>query len=268
MAEHDQHYIISGGAEGKERLSTLSEVLAPHTRALLELEGPITGMRMLDLGCGGGHVSLMAARMVGEAGHVTGIDFDSGIIALAEQDAQHDNITNVTFHAQSAYEIGFHEEFDLVYSRFLLSHLERPLQVLQRMRESVKPGGRIIVEDVQFSGHFCYPPHQAFDDYLHYYTAAARQHGQNPEIGPALFGLFHEAGIRDVRFDVIQPCFHTGPGKRMAYITMEKISAQVIRAELTDQPTIDAVLKALDDFTRDERTIISLPRIFRVWGEK
>jgi ubiquinone/menaquinone biosynthesis C-methylase UbiE len=268
MEQKDTGYIISGGTEGKTRLNVLSDVLKDDTSSLIEQTGPVTGKKFLDLGCGGGNVSLMVAKMVGETGHVTAIDFDEKIIALAQKDATEQKIHNISFEAKSAYDISFSNEFDIVYSRFLLSHLKDPKLVLQNMLKSAKPGGSIIVEDVQFSGHFCFPQCDAFNSYLEYYSAAAFNNNQNPEIGLSLFQLFHDAGIEQISVDVIQPCFSSGPGKWMGYITMDKIKNMVIKQGLADAAKVDKLLMQLEAFTKDEQTVISLPRIFRVRGVK
>ncbi len=55
-------YIISGGAEGKKRLDILSGILQSTTRTLLESHGLSTGSSLLDVGCGGGNVSLMGRK--------------------------------------------------------------------------------------------------------------------------------------------------------------------------------------------------------------
>src|SRR5262249_14254867 len=133
---------------------------------------------------------------------------------------------------------------------------------------SVKSGGKVIAEDVHFSGHFCYPECDAFDWYVERYTTLARKNGQNAEIGPSLFNLFRQAGLKNVGFDVIQPCFHTGPGKWMAYLTLDRIKDSLIKHRMTSLATIENVLHELEEFTNDEHTIMSLPRIFRVWGER
>src|ERR1044072_4089317 len=111
-------YIIKGGVEGKERLNVLSNVLSEYTRQLISADGSIEGMHLLDVGCGGGHVSLMAAQMVGDTGSVSAIDFDPEIVTLAEKDATERNINNVRFSVQSAYDIDITDTFDIAYSRF------------------------------------------------------------------------------------------------------------------------------------------------------
>ena len=69
-------YAIAGGKEGKQRLDLLSDAMRATTLELLESAGLKTGDQCLDAGCGGGHVALEMARIVGPTGHVVGIDFD------------------------------------------------------------------------------------------------------------------------------------------------------------------------------------------------
>nr|WP_067058243.1 class I SAM-dependent methyltransferase [Mucilaginibacter sp. L294] len=266
--QQNSNYIISGGIEGKKRLHILSDILQPYTKPLLQNNGLIKGTSFFDLGCGGGGVSLMAAKIVGDTGSVTAIDFDQEIISLDIKDAEEQHIKNLTYHAQSAYDINYSNQFDVVYSRFLLSHLKEPQLVLNNMLRSAKPGGRVVVEDIDFSGHFCHPACNAFNQYVNLFTATAQQRGQNANIGPHLLSMFKVAGIQQVSFDVIQPAFNTGPGKQMALITMDKIKHAVISEGLTDAKTANTILTGLEAFTNDERSIISLPRIFRVWGLK
>lgn len=259
-------YIIQGGKEGKNRLQLLGAILNQTTRSLLESEGPITGKRFLDMGSGGGNVSLMAAQMVGNTGHVTAIDFDEEIIALAQADARAASLHNISYRALNAYDLDYEAEFDIAYARFLLSHLQQPEIVLQKMIRSLKPGGRLIVEDIDFSGHFCYPASPAFQAYLHYFTTAARNNGQNPDIGLSLVSLCDKQELEGIGFDIIQPFHKEGPGKWMAYFTMDKIKEAVLRQKLADSPAIEKTLTELKNFTENPQSVISLPRIFRVWG--
>ncbi|MCD6064004.1 MAG: ubiE 5 [Flavipsychrobacter sp.] len=266
--EKPESYIITGGEEGKKRLNVLSEVLYSYTKTLLLQQGLAKGMSFLDVGCGGGNVSVMAAGMVGDAGRVTAIDFDEEIIALNKEEVAAAGISTIAYETLSAYDLSSRDEYDITYARFLLSHLTDPLRVLKNMAASLKPGGRVIVEDIHFDGHFCYPACTAFNEYVALFTATASQREQNANIGPELLRLFGEAGLQDVGFDVIQPTFNTGSGKWMGYITMDKIKEAVIAQGLADATTIDNILKELETFTNDDTTIMSLPRIFRFWGTK
>ena len=104
MAQPDatRRYAIRGGNEGKERLDVLARVLLPTTTQLLDHVGLIKGMKCLDIGCGGGHVTILMARAVGPEGRVIGTDTDAKILALAREDAKAAKITNVDFQQQNA----------------------------------------------------------------------------------------------------------------------------------------------------------------------
>jgi len=268
MTANTFDYVISGGAAGKSRLNILASVMEPYTRALLTRLGVAEGSVFLDNGCGGGNVAVMVARMTGPTGRVDAIDFDEEIIRLAELDRQQEQLNHLSFHVKSSYDLEERDTYDFSYARFLLSHLKQPLDALMRMKAAVKPGGTVIAEDVHFSGHFCYPENDAFEKYLEYYSEVVRVKGGNAELGPMLPGLFHQAGLQDIGFDVIQPCFSKGDGKWMSYITMMRIKDAVLTAQLAEEGEVDGVMHQLEAFTAREDTIVSLPRIFRVWGTR
>lgn len=68
--------VIRGGAQGKARLRVIAAALRPSTLGLLARAGLAPGMTCLDLGCGGGEVTLELARLVGPHGTAIGIDMD------------------------------------------------------------------------------------------------------------------------------------------------------------------------------------------------
>ena len=72
-------YAIRGGEEGRRRLDLLARTMAPNTEALLARAGLRAGMRCIDLGCGGGHVSRYLAECVGAGGFVVGVDVDDAL---------------------------------------------------------------------------------------------------------------------------------------------------------------------------------------------
>ena len=80
MASASQTYLIGHTDHERRRLSLQAQALNPLTQAFFHRAGLIEGMRVLDLGCGVGEVSLIAARMAGPSGSVTGADMDPGAL--------------------------------------------------------------------------------------------------------------------------------------------------------------------------------------------
>ena len=122
----DHHYLIRGGIEGRERLRVLARVTRPTTLALLERAGVSAGMRCLDVGCGGGDVSFDLASLVGITGSVVGVDLDATKLELARGDAEQAEVSNVEFRVADVVDGLGEEEYDVVYARFVLTHLREP----------------------------------------------------------------------------------------------------------------------------------------------
>ena len=263
-----RRYAIRGGKEGKERLDLLARVLLPTTVQLLDRVGLGRGMKCLDVGCGGGHVARLMAGIVGPQGRVIGTDKDGEILALARKDAEAANVANVEFQQMDACFSLCRDEFDLVYARFLLSHLSLPENCLAAMVEACRPGGIILIEDTDFSGSFCYPTCAAYERYKELYQKVVQQKGGDSDIGPKLPAMFRRAAIQAVELNVIQPAHIHGEGKLMAPITMSRISAAVTAEGLATEDEVQQILTELNEAAVDGETVMSLPRIFQVWGKR
>ncbi len=93
----ERHYVHVGGEEGRDRLRVLARIFAPATAALLDRIEIVAGMRCLDIGCGGGDVSVELARRVGPRGAVTAIDFDGEALEIARREAVQAGLDNLTY---------------------------------------------------------------------------------------------------------------------------------------------------------------------------
>ena len=270
MARPDapHRYAIRGGKEGKERLDLLARVLLPTTMQLLDRVGLIRGMKCLDVGCGGGHVTILMAGIVGPEGRVIGTDADAEILALAREDAEAAKVTNIAFQQLDACACLWHEEFDVAYARFLLSHLNEPENCLAAMVEACPPGGTIVIEDTDFAGSFCYPTCAAYERYKELYQELLQRRGGDSNIGPKLPAMLRRAGIQGVELNVIQPAHIHGEGKLMAPITMSRISDALTAEGLATEDEVQQILTELNHVAADSETVISLPRIFQVWGKR
>jgi len=268
MTPPDQtDYVLRGGDHGAERLRLLASVKWPTTKPLLDRAGMRPGLHCLDVGCGAGAVTFRMAEAVQPTGRVTGIDFDERCVGLARSEAQRLGL-DVEFRTGSATNLEDRAAYDLVFGRFLLTHLPEPETALEGMVRAARPGGVVAVEDIQFTGHFSHPACPAFDRYVSLYQDVVRHKGGDPNIGPRLLGMFLDAGLADVELEVIQPSYREGPGKRIASVTMEHIREAVVGAGLASDEEISGVVAEINSFADDPQTILSLPRIFQVCGKK
>jgi ubiquinone/menaquinone biosynthesis C-methylase UbiE len=187
-------------------------------------------------------------------------------LTLPQQEAEHQAIANVRFLTRDINHLGYEAEYDLVYARFCLTHMSDPLNALQRMVNATKPGGVVVVEDMDHSAIFSYPACQALNQHINLYDQIVRLKGADPEIGPKLPALFRQVGLQDLHLSHVQEAFIEGKAKRIHQITLENISPAVVSAGLATEAEIKALFSELDNFVQNPQTIVSFPRIFQVWA--
>ena len=104
----------------------------------VELLLPKVGERILDIGCGTGHLTKNIANCGAE---VLGVDSAETMILQARQ-----NYPDLQFAVMDAINLEFTEEFDAVFSNAVLHWIKQPEKVIAGVWKSLKPGGRFVAE--------------------------------------------------------------------------------------------------------------------------
>ena len=239
-----------------------------NTASLLDRLGLRSGLTCLDVGCGGGDVTLEIARRVAPAGRVTGVDIDEEKMRIARTEAEEQGVSNVEFRVSDIRKDAMTQSFDIVFARFLLTHLSDPTGAVATFHEHVRPGGILAVEDVDFSGCFTYPESKAFRRFHDLYCATVTRRGGDPNIGPRLPSLLQQQRFEDIGVHVVQPVSMKGETKLLNPLTMENIAGAVLKDGLASQQEIDEVAQALYAFAADPTTVAGTPRIVQAWGRR
>nr|WP_232430672.1 class I SAM-dependent methyltransferase [Burkholderia pseudomallei] len=132
------------------RLDFQSEMLKPVTRRLLESARLRPSMRVLDIGCGTGGVSMLAAEMVGPAGTVVAIDPSEVAIEAARANAERARLHNIRFRACGLDQVEGAHGFDVVVFRCVVIHQLHAVEFVRHAARFVKPGGYLALHEPDF----------------------------------------------------------------------------------------------------------------------
>lgn len=117
---------------------------APVADDLIERAHLQPGQRVLDVACGTGVVTRLAAERVGDAGTVTGLDVNPGMLAVAR--AQSPSGHTIEWHEASAESLPFPDgAFDVVLCQMGLQFVPNKLAALREMRRVLDSGGRVLI---------------------------------------------------------------------------------------------------------------------------
>lgn len=157
------------------------------------------GMRLLDVGCGPGTITLdLAARVA--PGTTVAVDRDEGIVAEAQSLLDARPMAGVEFRTADTYALEFEDEsFDVVHAHQLLQHLTDPVAALAEMRRVLRPGGVLAVRDGDYGGFLWAPAESLLDRWLELYHDVCRHNGAEPDAGRHLLGWALAAGFTEIR---------------------------------------------------------------------
>jgi ubiquinone/menaquinone biosynthesis C-methylase UbiE len=260
-------YAIRGGKAGAGRLDLLAQVMAPSTDALLDAAGVAEGMSCVDVGCGAGHVSRALAARVGLRGRGVGLDFDPVKLDAARFASRRAGHRNVEFRLADVATWSEPATYDVVYGRFIVSHLPGRPGLISRMCSALRSQGKLVLEDIDFDGAFCRPANRWYDRYCELYAEVVSRRGGDANAGADLYALCLDAGLRDVSVGVVQPT-HAGRSaeKEIMLSTMVNIADVAAADGIAKREALDEIIAGFRAFTEDSRSVLACPRVFQVWG--
>jgi SAM-dependent methyltransferase len=189
-------YVLGRSEMESQRLVKQAGFLRPSTERVFRKAGIKEGMHVLDLGCGAGDVSFLAAELVGPTGSVVGIDVDPGVLAFARERANASELTWVRFEERAIDSFTTTEPFDAVVGRFVLIYQADPVATLRVVSSLVRPGGLIVVQEPDFRvGITTAPLVVLWQQVQHWIAETFRRGGVHHDIGGRLYHVFRRAGL-------------------------------------------------------------------------
>jgi SAM-dependent methyltransferase len=235
-------YIHGTHPEEQARLSRMNDLINAVSLAEISLVG---GERILDVGSGLGQLTRALARKSGNGAFVVGVERSPE--QLAESRRQADlagEASLVDFRQGDALTLPLRDaewgSFDLAHTRFLLEHVPDPLAVVRTLVRSIRPGGRIILEDDSHDIMRLTPEPPGFHALWKAYMRTYDRLGNDPYIGHRLVSLLHEAGAKPVRNTWIFFGGCQGDGRFDAYVENLVRILEGARTPILDNRLLDA----------------------------
>jgi SAM-dependent methyltransferase len=237
------------GADARDR------VLAPVAEALLSASAPKPGFQVVDVGCGCGATTLMAAQRIGDAGSAIGIDLSGPMLEVARRRASANGVANATFVHGDAQTHAFEpESADLVLSRFGTMFFADQEAAFANIGRSLRPSGRLCLATWQ---------PLAANEWLTLPGAALLRHTDSPgtPVAPAdLPGMFAQsdpgivtatlaaAGFSDIDFESTAVDFTLGQtiDEAVAYLA-DSGPGRMLLETIPEGAARDAALADLHD---------------------
>src|SRR5260221_932995 len=116
-------YVLGHSQREIQRLIYQAAMRRPVTERLLRNVKTGPGMRVLDLGCGAGDVSMLAAQFVGPTGVVVGIDRNREVLTLAADRAHAAELAQIRLEQTAVESLAFQETLGVVICDDMLVHL-------------------------------------------------------------------------------------------------------------------------------------------------
>jgi SAM-dependent methyltransferase len=191
-----------------ERLEKKTDV--QQVRHRLHLAGVAAGMRVLDVGAGSGAISRVISELVTPVGEVVALEASPERAAYIAERAARDSIDNLRVVRGDLYQPPLEpESFDLVWCQFVFEYLTDPQRATQVLLDLVRPGGKLVIADLDGYAMYHYPlPQQvaegltALSRYLLPYFDAF--------CGRKLFHWFRKAGLSMIQVHMLPYHFYPG----------------------------------------------------------
>jgi len=188
-------YVMGRTSAETERLQLQAHILAPHSAYLFRLAGITSGMRVLDVGCGAGDVSMLLAELVGPDGAVIGVDMNPTILESARARATDAGLTNVSYLEADLTDLRLDEQVDAVVGRLILLHLEKPAATIRALSRLVHTGGVVSFQECNLTRTRSVPPTPVVTRSMGWMIDALRAAGLTPDLGEQTASILRDAGL-------------------------------------------------------------------------
>lgn len=266
---HD-HYVLGNAPDELARLDRQAEMIARASRLLFQSAGISSGMRVLDLGTGLGHVARIIGELVGPGGAVVGIDRSREALAIARQRTHQIDAAHVSFAEADVTGWLAPEPFDAVVERLVLFHVPDAATVIRHHRQNLRADGLFVAIDFDIGACRTEPRLPFVDEIIGWVVDAFSAAGASPHIGARLALILEQAGLQNVTTVGVQAYVppYSAAGANLLAGVVRSLATAIVQngiatAEQLDLPTLET--RIADQLRRADAVLLP-PTVVGAWG--
>jgi 2-polyprenyl-3-methyl-5-hydroxy-6-metoxy-1,4-benzoquinol methylase len=264
-----QDYPLGYSEQEARRLAAQGALLEEFTADVFRRAGLGEGMRVLDVGCGVGDVSFLAAKMVGPHGAVLGIDRAPSSVDTARRRAAGLSLSNVRFEQAELASFETEQKFDALVGRLVLLYQPDPAATLRRLSRHLRPAGIVAFEEFDISQVSQAPPSELFMRVRQLVIDAFKTASAELDMGTRLYSTFLRSGLGPPNM-IAATHLAAGPGSP-GYEPMVEVLRSLLplieRSGLANVADIgiDTLAARLQDDADANERVAFLPRMVGAW---
>jgi len=266
MSTLGDRYVLGSGRGDHDRLRVISEIHDGRTRELLLRAGLAPGHHFVEFGCGLGYVTRWAAS---EGADATGIDLNEEHVAVAGELAREAGLKTAQFRSANIYEPGLEpESVDVSYSRWLMVHLNRPVEAMRAVHAALKPSGVMVCEETDVSAVYAEPTSTAYTELRDICLEAGRRRGVDYSGGRRAHLWAKDAGFEIVYVDAYHPHYLTGEHKGFWNWTLRAAALGLVKEGNLPAARLEELVCGMNEADASPDTVVAHCRMHQLIAKK
>jgi SAM-dependent methyltransferase len=222
--------------------------------------------RFVEFGCGLGYVTRWAAS---QGAHAIGIDVNEDQVAVARELAREAGLKTAQFRSGNIYEPGLdRDSMDVSYSRWLMVHLNKPVQAMRAIHAALKPGGVMVCEEADVSAVYAEPSAASYNELRDLCLAAARQRGADYSGGRRAHLWAKDAGFELVHVDAYHPHYLTGEHKGFWNWTLRAVAQGMVKEGTLSPGRLEELVAGMTEADASPETLVGHCRMHQLIARK
>lgn len=270
MSEQSDPYVLGGTQTEQQRLLAQAAEFEVQSRWLLDQIDIRPGWLAVDVGCGPIGILNLLAERVGKEGSVIGLEREERFVTMARSEIARRGLRNVEIVQGDALNTGLPKAaFDLVHERLVMINVPDPEALLQEMISLLRPGGTIVLQDVDDISYTCVPLHPSWTALLDAFHAVIHANGGNAYVGRELAGYLRGADIKNIRVKIHVGTVNPGEYRRTHLLSLlEVLYDKVIGSGVLTERQLSNHRETLIDHLKNPDTLLIDKLLVQAWGQK